>query len=55
MEEVNKSPAFALLMHTMGFSIFLVVVTEQIRWLVLNGMVGLTMLWAFNQAGIEQR
>jgi hypothetical protein len=53
VEEVNKSPAFALLMHTMGFSIFLVVLTQQIRWLALNGIVGLTMLWAFNQAGIR--
>jgi hypothetical protein len=55
IEEVNNSPAFALLMHTMGFSIFLVVFTQQIRWLALNGIVGLTMLWALNQAGIEQK
>jgi hypothetical protein len=40
IEEVNTSAAFALLMHSMGFSIFLVVLTNQVRWLALNGVVG---------------
>jgi hypothetical protein len=31
---INSSPAFALLMHSMGFSVFLMSLTGQIRWLV---------------------
>ena len=38
--EVDYSAASALLMHSMGFSIFLLYFTGQIRWLVLNGLVG---------------
>jgi len=53
--EVNSSAAFALLMHSMGFSVFLLYVTGQVRWLALNGVVGLAMLWAFNHTGMENR
>lgn len=53
--EVNSSAAFALLMHSMGFSVFLMYFTGQIRWLALNGVLGLTMLWIFNRSGMDNR
>ena len=53
--EINSSAAFALLMHSMGFSVFLMYFTGQIRWLALNGVLGLTMLWIFNRSGMDNR
>lgn len=53
LSEVNSSAAFALLMHAMGFSVFLLYFTGQIRWLVVNGVVGLVMMWVFNLTGME--
>lgn len=53
--EVNSSAAFALLMHSMGFSVFLLYFTGQIRWLALNGLVGLALLYVFNHSGMETR
>ena len=53
--EVNSSAAFALMMHTMGFSIFLLYFTGQIRWLALNGVVSLLIMFAFNQSGMSQK
>ena len=55
LSEVNSSAAFALLMHSMGFSVFLLYFTGQIRWLALNGVVGLAMMWVFNLTGMEAR
>ena len=51
IEEANKSAAFALMMHSMGFSAFLMVFTGQVRWLALNGVIGLAIMWIFNQTG----
>ena len=53
--EVNSSAAFALMMHSMGFSIFLLYFTGQIRWLALNGVVSLLIMFAFNQSGMSQK
>ena len=53
--EVNSSAAFALMMHSMGFSIFLLYFTGQIRWLALNGLVSLLIMFAFNQSGMSQK
>jgi hypothetical protein len=53
--EVNSSAAFALLMHSMGFSIFLLYFTGQIRWLALNGVVSLLIMFVFNQSGMSQK
>lgn len=47
--EINTSAAFALLMHSMGFSVFLLYVTGQLRWVALNGIVSLVMLRIFNR------
>jgi hypothetical protein len=51
----KNSEAFALLMHSMGFSVFLLYFTGQIRWLIINGTVGLIMLWIFNESGLDNR
>jgi hypothetical protein len=51
--EVNSSVAFALLMHSMGFSIFLLYFTGQIRWLALNGIVSLALMLVFNNSGMS--
>jgi hypothetical protein len=53
--EVNSSAAFALLMHSMGFSVFLMSFTGQIRWLALNGIVGLVLMWVFNNTGMDAK
>eukprot|EP01041_Mallomonas_annulata_P000812 gene812-1587_t len=53
--EVNSSAAFALLMHSTGFSIFLLYFTGQIRWLALNGIMGFSLLWIFNSIGMENK
>ena len=53
--EANTSAAFALLMHTSGFSVFLLYFTGQIRWLLINGLVGLTLMWVLNLTGMEQK
>ena len=53
--EVDSSATSALLMHSTGFSVFLLYFTGQIRWLILNGVVGLLMLWIFNATGIENK
>jgi hypothetical protein len=53
--EVNSSAAFALLMHSMGFSVFLMSFTGQIRWLALNGIVGLALMWVFNKTGMDAK
>lgn len=53
--EVNSSAAFALLMHSMGFSIFLLYFTGQIRWLALNGIVSLLIMFLFNQSGMSPK
>lgn len=53
--EANSSAAFALLMHTSGFSVFLLYFTGQIRWLLINGLVGLSLMWVLNQSGMEQK
>merc|ERR1711968_230104 len=53
--EANTSAAFALLMHTSGFSVFLLYFTGQIRWLLINGLVGLSLMWVLNQSGMEQK
>jgi len=50
--QVNSSAAFALLMHSMGFSVFLMLFTGQLRWLALNGIVGLALMWVFNHTCI---
>jgi hypothetical protein len=49
------SKAFALLMHSMGFSVFLLYFTGQMRWLVVNGFVGVVLLLIFNESGIDNR
>merc|ERR1719502_234042 len=46
--QVDSSAVSALMMHSMGFSVFLLYFTGQIRWLILNGAIGLVMLWIFN-------
>lgn len=51
----SNSKPFALLMHTMGFSIFLLYFTGQMRWFVINGVVGMIMLWIFNETGLDNR
>lgn len=53
--EVDSSATSALLMHSMGFSVFLLYFTGQVRWLILNGAVGLIMLWIFNASGMENK
>jgi len=53
--EVSNSTAFVLLMHTFGFSVFLLYFTGQIRWLLINGMVGLTLMWMFNLSGMDRK
>lgn len=54
--EVNSSAAFALLMHTMGFSVFLVYITGgQLRWIALNGLIGISLLWLFSQTGMDNK
>jgi hypothetical protein len=53
--EANTSVAFALLMHTSGFSVFLLYFTGQIRWLMINGIVGLTLMWMLNLSGMDQK
>ena len=42
-------------MHTSGFSVFLLYFTGQIRWLLINGLVGLSLMWVLNQSGMEQK
>ena len=37
----------------MGFSVFLMFYTGQIRWLALNGIVGLALMWVFNRSGMD--
>lgn len=49
------SKSFALLMHSMGFSVFLLYFTGQMRWLVVNGFVGIVLLLIFNESGIDNR
>lgn len=51
----SNSKAFALLMHSMGFSIFLLYFTGQMRWFIINGVVGMLMLWIFNETGLDNR
>ena len=51
----SNSKAFALLMHSMGFSIFLLYFTGQMRWFLINGVVGMLMLWIFNETGLDNR
>eukprot|EP00602_Paraphysomonas_sp_CaronLab_P012657 CAMPEP_0185042554 /NCGR_PEP_ID=MMETSP1103-20130426/42421_1 /TAXON_ID=36769 /ORGANISM="Paraphysomonas bandaiensis, Strain Caron Lab Isolate" /LENGTH=627 /DNA_ID=CAMNT_0027582649 /DNA_START=824 /DNA_END=2707 /DNA_ORIENTATION=- len=53
-EMVNSAP-FALLLHSTGFSIFLLYFTGQVRWFILNGLVGLGMIWVFHQSGMNNR
>ena len=53
--ELNSSAAFALLMHSMGFSVFLLYFTGQIRWLALNGIVGLAILWLFKYSNMDNK
>lgn len=53
--ELNSSAAFALLMHSMGFSVFLLYFTGQIRWLALNGVVGLAILWLFKYSNMDNK
>lgn len=53
--EAHSSAAFALLMHSMGFSIFLLYFTGQIRWLALNGVVSLIIMFIFNHTGMSQK
>jgi hypothetical protein len=55
MKPRSNSKAFALLMHTMGFSIFLLYYTGQMRWFLINGVVGMLMLWIFNETGLDNR
>ncbi len=52
--EVHTSMAFVLMMHTFGFSVFLLYFTGQIRWLIINGLVGLTLMWVFNLSGMNR-
>jgi len=54
-QEVDSSASSALLMHSMGFSVFLLYFTGQMRWLFLNGLVGLIMLWIFSKSGLENK
>ena len=39
----------------MGFSVFLMLFTGQIRWMALNGIVGLALMWVFNQTGMDNK
>ena len=50
--EINSSAAFALLMHTMGFSSFLLYTTGKLRWVLLNGIISLILLLIFNHTGM---
>ena len=36
-------------------SVFLLYFTGQIRWLALNGLVGLSLLWIFNLSGMDSK
>ena len=53
--QVDSSAVSALMMHSMGFSVFLLYFTGKIRWLILNGAVGFVMLWIFNATGIDNQ
>ena len=33
----------------------MVLFTGQIRWLALNGVIGLAIMWIFNQTGMESK
>jgi hypothetical protein len=48
-QDAQLSGSFALFVHTVGFSMFLVVTTGQVRWVVVNGVMGLVVLWVFTQ------
>mmetsp|Transcript_38049 Transcript_38049/g.48522 ORF Transcript_38049/g.48522 Transcript_38049/m.48522 type:complete len:735 (+) Transcript_38049:198-2402(+) len=48
IRSVDSSAAWALLMHTTGFSMFLLLLTRQVRWLVLNIVLALGVLWLFS-------
>ena len=53
--EANSSVAFAVMMHCTGFSVFLLYFTGQIRWLVLNAVVGLSLIWVLNMSGMDNK
>jgi len=42
---VDESTALTWLAHCGGFTVFLVLVTKQARWLLVNFALGLTLLW----------
>ena len=45
---VDQSTALAWMMHVAGFTLFLVLVTRQMRWLPVNFALGLTVLWVMS-------
>jgi hypothetical protein len=52
---LSNSAPFALLLHSTGFSIFLLYFTGQIRWFLLNGFLGLTMVSLLHHSGLPNR
>lgn len=55
MASLSNSAPFALLLHSTGFSIFLLYFTGQIRWFILNGVVGLAMVSILHHSGLNNR
>jgi uncharacterized membrane protein YgcG len=53
--EMSNSAPFVLLLHSTGFSIFLMYFTGQVRWFVLNGITGLCMIWVLHKSGMDNR
>jgi hypothetical protein len=55
MASLSNSAPFALLLHSTGFSIFLLYFTGQVRWFILNGVVGITMVSILHHSGLNNR
>ena len=54
ISEVETSTAFVMLMHTSGFSVFLLYFTGQIRWLLFLWAFGLSVIFLFNESGLRR-
>lgn len=54
-KEISSSAPFVLLMHSTGFSIFLMYYTGQLRWFVLNGVAGLIIIWLLTKTGMDNK
>ena len=52
---INTINTIVTIKRSMGFSVFLMLFTGQIRWLALNGIVGLALMWVFNQTGMDNK